>query len=94
MARDPNFENKIKELIGIAIGEASMCWHITPAGIFDSRRAESVVERLVEDVLDEVTMLRLSDELEREAQAPYGGLDPRDFDDDSFGNGGTDGDIS
>ena len=37
---------KIKEEIGIAIGEASMCWDEVPTGIFDASRAGKIVDRL------------------------------------------------
>lgn len=37
---------EIRELIGQAIGEASMCWSETPTGVFDSTRAASIVEKL------------------------------------------------
>jgi hypothetical protein len=37
----------IKQLLGEAIGEASMCWSETPQGEFDSTRASAIVDRLV-----------------------------------------------
>lgn len=37
---------RFKEIIGAAIGEASMCWSETPKGIFDSTRASSITDRV------------------------------------------------
>ena len=39
--------SKFRELVGIAIGEASMCWSETPSGVFDSERASAIVDRIV-----------------------------------------------
>lgn len=36
-----------KQLIGEAIGEASMCWGEMPTGVFDSTRASKIVDRVV-----------------------------------------------
>jgi len=44
-------DNKLKELIGIAIGKASMCWSETPKGIFDSSKAIDISEKLFKDIL-------------------------------------------
>jgi hypothetical protein len=41
--------NQFKELVGIAIGEASMCWSEPPTGIFDSGRASDIVDRIVNE---------------------------------------------
>lgn len=41
---------KHKELIGIAIGEASMCWEPHPAGVFDSSRAMEIADKLFQDL--------------------------------------------
>ena len=38
--------DKFRELVGIAIGEASMCWSEIPNGIFDSTRAKKLVDRI------------------------------------------------
>ena len=35
---------RIKNIIGEAIGEGSMCWSETPKGIFDSENASRIVE--------------------------------------------------
>ncbi len=40
-------ENKFRELIGISIGEASMCWSETPSGVFDSTRAKEISDKLI-----------------------------------------------
>ncbi|TXG77593.1 hypothetical protein E6Q11_02370 [Candidatus Dojkabacteria bacterium] len=39
--------NEIKEAIGIAIGEASMCWDPKPSGVFDSTHAGTIVDRIM-----------------------------------------------
>lgn len=40
-------DREFRELIGIAIGEASMCWTETPQGVFDSTRASAIVDRIL-----------------------------------------------
>lgn len=42
--------NTWEELINTALGEASMCWSETPAGVFDSTKALEISERLIEDL--------------------------------------------
>ena len=42
--------NNWEELIMQAIGEASMCWSETPKGIFDSKKAKQVGEKLLCDI--------------------------------------------
>lgn len=37
----------LDEVINQAIGEASMCWHTTPSGLFDSDAAKRVSENLL-----------------------------------------------
>lgn len=37
-----------REIIGQAIGEASMCWIPTPTGVFDSTTASKIVDRTIE----------------------------------------------
>lgn len=39
-------EDNFEELVGIAIGEASMCWSETPKGVFDSTRAAEIAAKL------------------------------------------------
>lgn len=36
-----------KELVGECIGEASMCWSETPKGVFDSTRAEALMNKII-----------------------------------------------
>lgn len=43
-------ENKLKELVYTAVGEASMCWFETPKGQFDEKLANDVSQRLVENI--------------------------------------------
>jgi hypothetical protein len=40
----------LREIIGIAIGEASMCWSETPTGVFDSSRAKEICDRVVQTI--------------------------------------------
>lgn len=40
----------LKEKIGIAIGEASMCWDPLPSGVFDSTDAIRISKELESDV--------------------------------------------
>jgi hypothetical protein len=35
--------DEIKEIIGLAIGEGSMCWSEIPKGIFDSKKASNII---------------------------------------------------
>jgi hypothetical protein len=39
-----------KQLIATAIGEASMCWSETPSGVFDSQKANTITEKLHDDL--------------------------------------------
>lgn len=39
-----------RRLIGEALGEASMCWSETPKGVFQSERAQAILEKLIEDL--------------------------------------------
>ena len=41
---------EIREEIGIAIGEASMCWETTPKGVFDSDKAVDIGDRLTAEI--------------------------------------------
>ena len=42
--------NNWKELIMLAIGEASMCWSEIPKGTFDSKKAAQIGEKLLSDI--------------------------------------------
>ena len=43
---------ELQELIGVAVGEASMCWDPLPgAQVFDSTKASEIVDRVTSDVL-------------------------------------------
>lgn len=42
----------LREKIGIAIGEASMCWSELPTGVFDSERATRIVEELFNNITE------------------------------------------
>lgn len=44
-------EEKVRELIGIAVGEASMCWSEIPTSVFDSDKAVDVVDRLTKAII-------------------------------------------
>lgn len=37
----------LKEIVGQAIGQASMCWVKTPEGVFDSTRASKLIEETI-----------------------------------------------
>ena len=39
--------DKLSEMVFFAIGEASMCWHPRPAGIFDASHAKCIGEELI-----------------------------------------------
>lgn len=39
-----------RDLILVAIGEASMCWNETPTGVFDTERAIAIANRLEADL--------------------------------------------
>jgi hypothetical protein len=39
--------DKIREQVFMAVGEASMCWSETPSGVFDSTRASQIAERIL-----------------------------------------------
>lgn len=46
-----NEENeKLRELVFMAIGEASMCWSEVPSGIFESTRAKKIGDKLIEGI--------------------------------------------
>ena len=38
--------DNFRELVCTVIGEASMCWSEIPTGVFDSTRAEKLVEKI------------------------------------------------
>lgn len=42
---------KLHEVIGESLGEASLCWTETPKGVFDSSRASKVLYQTVAKVL-------------------------------------------
>lgn len=39
---------EFRTIVGECIGEASMCWHETPTGVFDSERASKVCDKIFE----------------------------------------------
>ena len=43
---DLDVNHKLREQIGLAIGEASICWSEIPTGTFHSERATEIVDRL------------------------------------------------
>lgn len=43
-------ERMLRERIGLALGEASVCWSEVPHGEFDSSKASAIAERLFEDI--------------------------------------------
>lgn len=59
--RDEEFKAALREQIGIAVGEASMCWTPPPGSqVFDSTRASKVVDDLTDAVLTIVQNASLS----------------------------------
>lgn len=50
-------EQSLREVIGIAIGEASMCWSEMPSGVFDSTKAGLLVDRIL-NAIDRKTELQ------------------------------------
>lgn len=44
-------EEKVRELVGFAVGEASMCWSEIPTSVFDSDKAVDVVDRLTKAII-------------------------------------------
>ena len=50
---------EIKELIGQAIGEASMMWSEIPKGVFESTKASKLVDRTVEAIEQTVLKARI-----------------------------------
>lgn len=44
--------DSVKDAIGLAIGEGSMCWDTIPSGIFESTVASEIVEDLFKYILD------------------------------------------
>lgn len=51
---------EFRELVGIAIGEASMCWGESPKGVFESTRAAEIAKRIVEAHIAEAQRLRIN----------------------------------
>lgn len=39
--------SEFKTIVGMAIGEASMCWSEIPQGIFESERASDICDRIL-----------------------------------------------
>jgi hypothetical protein len=44
------FSLRLRELIMLAIGRASMCWSEMPRGVYDDTKAAEIGEKLVEDI--------------------------------------------
>lgn len=44
------FDEKLKETMGIALGEASMCWSEVPKGVFESTRCKGIVDRVIKAI--------------------------------------------
>ena len=50
--------HKVREAVGMAVGEASMCWGQTPRGIFQDDKARAIVDRLMDLIAAERGVLR------------------------------------
>lgn len=48
------FIERIAEMIGQALGQASMCWIPEPKGTFDSTKASQVLNELVRSIVLEI----------------------------------------
>lgn len=45
-------ESEIKELVGIDVGQSSMCWNPRPSSqVFESELASEIVEQLTRDIM-------------------------------------------
>lgn len=44
---EPVTQPTIEEVVYQSLGEASMCWSLTPAGVFDSDKAKAIGRRLL-----------------------------------------------
>lgn len=44
---EPVTQPTLKEQVLQALGEASMCWSLTPPGVFDSAKAQEIASRLL-----------------------------------------------
>lgn len=89
------FEQRLRELIGTAIGEASLCWTAPPEGAFSSSKASEITDRLTLDVLDEVALYNVNrDPSDVDPDAPCNGNEWQYYTDSEDYGGGTDGNIS
>lgn len=79
-------KNNLKQIVGEAIGEASMCWSETPRGIFDSTRASKIADRVLNATIDPEWDALVEEMVEvfEKLYAGYGGMfggngvDPKD----------------
>lgn len=44
----PPAPSTFSELVGISIGEASMCWSQEPQGVFDASRCKALAEKIID----------------------------------------------
>jgi hypothetical protein len=47
----PSYALRLRELIMLAIGRASMCWSEMPRGVYDDGKAAKIGEKLVDDII-------------------------------------------
>lgn len=45
-------QEQFRELVGISIGKASMCWSKIPEGEFDSTRAIELMEQIIKPYIE------------------------------------------
>lgn len=64
-------ETKLREIIGQAVGEASMCWAESPTGTFDATRAGAIVNNLMDTIKGHVV---ICDEVPEPMQETFQGL--------------------
>ena len=43
-------EAKLRELVSLALGKASMCWSEIPTGVFDSEKMKRIDEELIQAI--------------------------------------------
>lgn len=51
-------ETPLNEVIGNALGAASLCWTPIPEGVFDSERASEIIDQVVEWIEGNFTLVR------------------------------------
>ena len=66
-------DTTLREILGIAVGEASMCWQPIPKGVFDSSNAIKVTDKL-EQAIIEWAISRLPEKVEVDMNTSQEGI--------------------